>query len=339
MPSPSEPTAGPVEQRARRAAAFGLRLEVDSRIDMPGLAAREEIRAADPTGGAGAALPRTRILLDPEELERRWSAATTPPRRMRELGAGEDVVLTVDLAEPAGYLLTARDVGRVLVSPDGGEVLCDPLPESPDWAFILSAQALPLAATLRELEVFHAAGVVVDGGAVLFAGTPGAGKSSLAAAFLRRGAALLGDDAIALERGDGSLLAHPGMGALYLRPAEYERLSAGEREALGAPRSFASRRRYTPGAVPGAAPFRALFLLERAQAGMAIELLAAPDPFELLASTFNLSVRTPERLTRQLDVVAALIAGADVYRLRVLPGTDATQLAAAVESHLRAAPG
>ena len=254
---------------------------------------------------------------------------------MRELGAGEDVVLTVDLAEPAGYLLEAKGVGRVLVSPDGDEVLCDPLPGHPDWAFILPAQALPLAATLRGLEVFHAAGVDTAGGAALFAGTPGAGES-LAAAFVRGGAALLGDDAIALERRDGSLLAHPGTGALYLRAAEHERLSAGERDALGSAQSFASRQRYAPGAVATAVPFSALFLLERAESGLAIEPLANPDPFTLLASTFNLSVRTPERLTRQLDMVEALIATGAVYRLRVLPGVDATQLAAAVERHLSA---
>lgn len=332
MPGRPEPVAGPVEERARESAAFGLLLEVDSRIDLPGLPA-----AAPATSGSAAG--RTRVWLDPGELERRWSSSTAPPQRMRELGAGESALLTVDLCEPAGYLLEAKGVGRVLVSLDGAEVLCDPLPERPDWAFILPAQALPLAATLRGREVFHAAGVVVDGGAVLFSGPPGAGKSSLAAAFLRRGANLLGDDAIALERRDGALLAHPGVGSLYLRPAEHERLSAAERDELGSAQSFASRQRYDPEPVLGTVPFAALFLLERAPAGMAIEPLAAADPFELIAATFNLSVRTPERLTRQLKMVAALIAGGAIYRLRVLPGTDATQLAAAVASHLQAAAG
>ncbi len=333
MPSPPEPAAGPAGERAREAAAFGLLLEVDSRIDLPGLPPGGAAGTA-PAEGSGA--PRTRVRLDPAELERRWSSASGPPRRMRELGTGEDAVLTVDLSEPAGYLLEAKGVGRVLVALDGAELLCDPLPGQPDWAFILPAQALPLAATLREREVFHAAGVVVGGGAALFAGTPGAGKSSLAAAFVRRGAALLGDDAIALERRDGSLLAHPGVGALYLRAAEHDRLSAAERDALGAAQSFASRQRYAPGAVAAAVPFSALFLLERAESGLAIEPLASPDPFELLASTFNLSVRTPERLTRQLDTVEALVASGGVYRLRILPGVDATQLAEAVEQQLLA---
>ncbi len=286
--------------------------------------------------GRAPSLARTRVWVDPEGLERRWRASATPPRRMRELDDGESVLLTVDLGEDAGYLLDAAGVGRVLVSLDGSEALCDPAPGRADWAFLLSAQVLPLAATLRGHEVFHAAGVVVEGDAVLFAGAPGAGKSSLAAAFLRRGAGLLSDDAVALERAAGAIVAHPGAGALYLREAEHDRLSGSEREALGEGRSFSARQRYAPGAVPEPVPFGALFLLERAEAGLAIEPLAAADPFELLASTFNLSVRTPERLTRQLDMVEALIASGGVHRLRVLPGTDATELAAAVASHLLA---
>ena len=333
MPAPPERSAEPGQERAGTAAAFGLGLELDPGIDVPGL-------AADGAAAEGPAmLPRTRVWVDPAALERRWNGSVTEPRRMRELDDGESVLLTVDLREDVGYLLDATGVGRVLVALDGGEILCDPLPARPDWAFILSAQALPLAATLRGREVFHAAGVVVAGQAVLFAGAPGAGKSSLAAAFLRRGAGLLSDDAVALERVEGAIVAHPGVGALHLRESEHGRLSAAERDELGAAETFASRQRYAPGVAHGPVSFSALFLLERARAGVAIEPLAAADPFQLLASTFNLSVRTPERLTRQLDMVEALIAGGGVHRLRVLPGTDATRLAAAVESHLLAAAG
>ncbi len=332
MPSRAEIAAD--SGRATEAVAFGLPLQVDATIDVPGLAA-----VAGAFAGGGERSP-TRVRLDPELLERRWRSAASPARRMRELGAGEEAVLTVDLAEQVGYLLQARGVGRVLVSLDGGEILCDPLPDKPDWAFILPAQALPLAATLRGLEVFHAAGVVVDGGAALFAGPPGAGKSSLAAALLRRGANLLGDDAIALEPGRGrELLAHPSAGTVYLRAAEHERLAAAERVDLGGSRSFASRQRYEPGADGAAAPLTAIFLLERAESGPLVESIANPDPFELLAATFNLSVRSPERLTRQLDMVGTLSASGAVHRLRVLPEVDATRLAAVVEGNLQGVGG
>ncbi len=305
--------------------AFGLDLDIDPAIRVPGL-------GTGAGGGAGAAA--TTVRLDPEGLRRRWEPGAGGAQRMRELAAGERTLLTVDLAEPAGYLLDAAGVARVLVSADGREVLCDPDPAEPDWAFILAAQALPLAATLRGFEVLHASGVVNGAGAVLFTGEPGAGKSSLAAAMLRAGAALLGDDAIALGEENGEeILAHPGTGSLYLRAAESERLSDAERERLGPTVGFAGRDRVAISPA-SAAPLAALFLLERAEAGPEIEPLEEVDPFELLAATFNLSVRTPERLVRQLDLVGSLAAGGLVHRLRILPGGDATASTAAVEAYL-----
>ncbi len=305
---------------------FGLHLEIDPRIDANGLGL-----------GQGLALgerPLAKVRLDPQGLARRWDAAGSNAVRMRELREAGAVVFTVDLAEPAGYRLWAEGVGRVLVSSDGGEIRCDPLPTRPDWAFILPAQVLPLAATLNGLEVLHAAGLVLDGGAVLLAGEPGAGKSSLAAALMRRGAGLLSDDCVALERADGGLIAHPGAGLLYLRHSEHDRLSADERAALGSASLFAGKNRYAPAPVAEPAPLGALLLLERAEGGPALEHIEEVDPFELLAATFNLSVRTPERLTRQLDVVGELVSSGRVHRLRVLPGIDATQLAQSVERYL-----
>jgi hypothetical protein len=310
--------------------AFGLALEIDRAIAVPGIGGGSE-----PEERSGRT---TRVRLDTSELQRRWSPVAAVAQRMRELKAEGRTLLSVDFVEPAGYLLEAVGVGRVLVSPEGDELLCDPDPGEPDWAFILSAQALPLAATLRGFEVLHASGVVLDAGAVLFAGDPGAGKSSLAAALVRDGAGLLGDDAIALTESEGTLFAHPGASSLYLRPAERDRLSPEQRESLGAATSFAGRQRYaTP--TSAAAPLAALFLLERAEGGAAIEPLAQVDPFELLAATFNLSVRTPARLTRQLDLVATLAEGGRVHRLRIRPGDDATGSAATVRSYLAGVRG
>lgn len=309
--------------------AFGLALEIEPAIAVPGIA-----WASEPGERAGQA---TRVRVDPEELERRWAPLIDSARRMRDLAAGGRTLLTVDFAEPAGYLLTATGVARVLISPDGSELLCDPDPGQPDWTFILSAQALPLAATLRGFEVFHASGVVIDGDAVLFAGEPGAGKSSLAAALVRDGAGLLGDDAIALRESEGDLFAHPGASSLYLRAAERDRLSSEERAGLGTATPFAGRERYsTPANAP--APLAALFLLERAERGPALEPVDPVDPFELLAATFNLSVRTPARLTRQLDLVGALAEGELVHRLRIRPGDDATSSAKAVRAYIAEVP-
>lgn len=244
---------------------------------------------------------------------------------------------TIDFAEPAGHLLWAQGYGRVLISPDGLELLCEPDPANADWAYILPAQALPLAATIRGLEVVHASGVVLGGQAVLIAGPAGAGKTSLAAALVRSGGELLSDDAVALQLSGDTPVAHAGSLALQLRTAEDERLSPSERAALGEPAgSIEGKHRYTRDRAPAPAPLGGVFLLERSTSEPVVEQLVAVDPFELIASTFNLSVRTPARLRRQLDVVSAIASREMVYRLRVQPGVDATRLAALVRDRLGA---
>jgi hypothetical protein len=328
MPDPARAVAAP-EPQASTAAAFGLRLEVKAGVVIPGL---NPTRAK---GGGESAPGHATVRLDPEGLERRWRECGGGAKRMRELRQEEEVVFAVDLAEPAGYLLQAAGLGRVLVSGDGRELLCDPVPGCEDWAMILPTQALPLAATLQGFEVLHAAAAATEHGACLFSGPPGAGKSSLGAALLRRGAASLGDDAIALRPAAGGLLAYPGAGTVFLREAEQTRLTPAERDLLGAPeRVNGGRWRYRAEMAPGPAPFGALFLLERAERGPLVEVVGGADPTALLASTFNLSVRTPERLARQLDFVGALAASGRIFRLRVLPGVDSTELAEAALEYL-----
>jgi hypothetical protein len=306
--------------------AFGLSLSIDERISIPGLGH---------SGRPAASGPPTRVRLDAEELNRRWEAVTSEPTRARELRFGDAVLLTVDFAEPAGYLMWASEFGRILISPDGLELLCEPEPGIEAWANILAFQALPLAATIRGLEVMHASGVVLAGRAVLVAGPPGAGKSSLAAALVRAGGQLLSDDAVALQLRDGELSAHAGSTVLQLRAPEDERLSAQERAALGAQAdSLAEKHRYVSDVAPEPAPLGGLFLLQRSSEQPAVEQLVAVDPFELIASTFNLSVRTPERLQRQLDVVSAIASAGLAYRLRVQPDVDATRLAAMIQAEL-----
>jgi hypothetical protein len=320
--------AGPARERVAIGAAFGLLLEVDAGIGIPGV----------PALGAPApsSQPRTTVRLDPRELERRWSHAEDAPECVRELRDRETVLLTVELALPAGYLLHAPGYGRILVTPDGTELICDPEPGISDWSTLLPAQALPLAATLQGLEVLHASGVVQQDRAALFAGPQGAGKSSLAAALLHRGATLLSDDTVALELRGDALIAHPGAALLQLRAAEHDRLSAGERAVLGTPDTFLDKQRYSPSTTASAAPFGELFLLERSTHAPPLERIEKVDPFALLASTFNLSVRTPERLARHLDLAVALAATERIYRLRIQPGMDATQLAEIVHEHLAA---
>lgn len=87
---------------------------------------------------------------------------------------------------------------------------------------------------------------MLGGNAALFAGPSGTGKSSLAAALLRRGAALLSDDAVALELRGDTLIAHPGAALLCLRRDEHDRLSTQERTVLGRSKILLSKQRFGP---------------------------------------------------------------------------------------------
>lgn len=329
-----ETLGGTAHERAVNT-AFGLPLEIDSGIDVPGIANLNAHAAHDAGTGPAAGRtdptlgspPPTRVRRDPRELDERWNRVEHTAERVRELRDGEVVLLTVAFAAPAGYLLNAPGFGRVLISPDGTELICDPEAGNSEWTALLTAQALPIAATLRGFEVLHASGVAMRGKAALFTGPPGAGKSSLAAALLRRGATLLSDDAVALELRDVTLLAHPGAGLLQLRAAEHERLSARERAVLGPATKFIDKQCYSPNTAASPVPFGELFLLERSVRDPAVERIETVDPFELLASTFNLSVRTPDRLVRHLDLAVALAATERIYRLRVQAGLNATALA------------
>lgn len=57
--------------------------------------------------------------------------------------------------------------------------------------------------------LIQATAVAIDGRAVIFEGPPGSGKSSLALSLIDRGATLIGDDGVELEREGDTILAKP----------------------------------------------------------------------------------------------------------------------------------
>ncbi len=79
----------------------------------------------------------------------------------------------------------------------------------------------------RGLPVLHASAVCLDDLAVAFAAGRRGGKSSLAAVFLERGAALLGDDVLALRCDADGCVGLPSYPELRLWPPAAERLLPG----------------------------------------------------------------------------------------------------------------
>jgi hypothetical protein len=295
---------GPPRARADRAGrpltahhAFGIAVDLDG-VEDPGL----------PEGHGSGALPPTAVSVGAVEP---WPDAPLT----RELRDGDALVFSVAHAPGSGYLLTMPGFGRFQIAEDGGAVVCDPGPRG-DWPDGLTIHGLPLAATLRGFEPFHAAGAVIGDAAVMITGPVTAGKSSLVAALVSRGADLLGDDVVAV---DDELRAHPGPRRLSLRAPE----RGGDRLRLVGERD--GRARYEAPAAPQPCPLRAVYVLARGE-GPAITPLPASG-LTLLAATYNLSVRTPERLQRQLDLAHAIAAAVPVYRLTVAPDRSAADLA------------
>lgn len=162
------------------------------------------------------------------------------------------------------YLLTVPGIARYLVT-EGRDVRIAPAPgtaESDVRAFLLSSIMAALAHQ-RGLLAMHASTVACDGGAVLFAGESGAGKSTIVAAFHDRGYPIITDDVsvVAFDRDDHPMI-QPGYRQLRLTADSLDHVGA----SLGARRKMDLGEQKYRVAVPGAAPpapvrIRRMFLL------------------------------------------------------------------------------
>lgn len=237
-----------------------------------------------------------------------------------------------------GFLLHNDFYGRYRVTPSGSEVDCAPR-DMPEWLWqrFLVGQVLPLASLLHGLEVLHASSVAVDGRALLFLGSSGAGKTSVALQLAGGGATLLSDDVTAIELDGASVLAHPGTSLSSLAVDDVERLPGpkSDRCTLGVSDGEARLLVADVGKEPY--PIAAVYVLtRRAEASsLSLEALDADAAVVLLGGTFNAYHRGSERLVKQIEVCAALADAAILRRVEAPLGTDAAAVARAVTDSFR----
>lgn len=311
--------------------AFGLSLGSD--FGMPGL----------PSSSAGAGRRCDLFLRTDPRAEGDWGAGTC--ERMYAVDdVGGRLASTLDLREDGGARLWGRERGNFFIEGDGSSVRCYPESAEPwQWRRFLVGQVLPLAALLRGFEILHASAVVVEDNVVVFAGPPRAGKSSVAAQLTLRGATLVADDVVSIERQGDVVIAHPGTPMIGLRHEERALWSTADLQVLGVPvaerdaetliaaRHFSNR----------PCRLRVVYLLDRWSDGVGDDIIfdEALDPRYLLASTFNDALRTRERLVRMLDACSALSRSARVFRVNVPASMTAADVAAAVSEHLEVPSG
>lgn len=201
-----------------------------------------------------------------------------------------------------------------LVAPDGGRIACRSLDGASREAFhtYLLGQVLSFALLKRGIEPLHATALVVRGTAVAFIGDCGRGKSSLGAAFLQAGHALLTDDLLVVRPDGVRVLAYPGPPRIKLFPEVARRLFG--RRLGGAPMNPLTPKQVIPLPPNGktSAPLGAIYVLRppdrdaRGQRIVIRRLSARQACLELLRNTFNAVVVEPARLRRQLTLVARL---------------------------------
>lgn len=308
-----------------RSHAFGVDLR--SSFTAPGL----------PHGSPPHALPQTRLeLVTAEEIEAAWQPRA-PERLLEEAFGKGRAARTIDRDEELGYRLYAPHFGLALISPSGDRVLCAP-PTVAAWRWqrFLVGRVLPWAALLRGREVFHASAVRIGDRAIAVIAASGGGKTSLAVQLILQGAGFITDDVLAVDRRDEQIRAHPGASIVALRPEEKAAIGRSGLRQLGRVLGTSGK---TYVAVPredAPAPLGALYFVSRSPRHTTID--AGVDAKELLASTFIVSVATPQRLAGLLDLCSELARRVPIFHLRVGVETSSREVAAELWEHASRIP-
>lgn len=232
------------------------------------------------------------------------------------------------VAATGALILDYADGTRFAVDAAGTEVWAEWADEATleDTATYLLGPVAALLLRLRGCVPLHASAVLLDGGAVAFAGTSGAGKSTLAAAFARLGRTVIADDVLAVDAREDALLVHPAYPRVRLWADSTETLF-GREDALPLLTPNWDKR-YLPldgegSAFPtGPFPLRAVYLLDRRGAGRHVirPLPRREGLMRLVATTCATFVPDPALRAREFRVLARL-AG-EVPLRAVAPADD-----------------
>jgi hypothetical protein len=190
----------------------------------------------------------------------------------------------------------------------------------------LLGQVLSFALLARGIEALHGTVSVVDGRAVAFVGDCGYGKSTLAAAMLRRGFPILTDDLIVLDERRESWFVRPGAPRLKLFPSVAKRLIGSNGSAT--PMNGGTAKLVLPlrpaQCCREPRPLTAIYVLDppsgsrkaAASRGISLtQLSGAEGLIEVVRAAFNLLVDDRDRLARHFAFASRIASAIPLRRL------------------------
>jgi hypothetical protein len=201
-----------------------------------------------------------------------------------------------------------------------------------DAATFLLGPVLGLLLRIRGVTCLHASAVAFNDRAVAFVGDEGAGKSTTAAAFARRGHSVISDDVVAIvERGDAFHVL-PAYPYLSLWPDSVTMLYGPEKTLPTFSANWdkrvlslaADRLRFEEKSLP----LGAIFLLGERSSENAAPFLETLAPQEclvsLLANSYATGTLDKDMRAREFALLGRLLASVPVRRVR--PHEDSTQI-------------
>jgi len=230
--------------------------------------------------------------------------------------ADSDIRVQVDAA---GDVLFDTPRARYHVT-GGRAVTIDTAPDTaPDaLRYMVLHYCTPTLLNQRGLFALHANAIHTPGGAVLLAGQSGGGKSTLHAALLARGMAMLSDDIAVLRTGDSAIDVLPGLRRFRMTTEALARVQppAERSYLLGGPRNKVALWAPPASFHVAPAPLAAIYVLEPYTGdAITVERLAGYSAFRLLQAQAYPPLESMA-LPAHLHAFGALVDRVAVFRIR-----------------------
>jgi len=192
-----------------------------------------------------------------------------------------------------------------------------------DTATYLLGPVLGFVLLLTGTHSLHASAIAVDGKAVVLVGAPGAGKSTTAAAFARRGYSILAEDVVAISDEADRFVILPGYPRIRLWPESVSALY-GAPDALP-PLTPTWNKRYLDLIIDGhsfqqeSLPLAAIYVLQQRRAdcsALSVEPLAAhAGLMALVANTYASLLMDKPMRAREFSLLTRITSGVPIRRV------------------------